>query len=57
MCERNIDWLPFAHAPTRDRPATQVCALTGKRTNDILHCGMTLNQLSHTGQGKAFFTE
>ena len=32
-------------------PATQVCALTGNRTGDLLLCETILNQLSHTGQG------
>ena len=29
VCERNIDWLPLAYAPTRTRLATQAWALTG----------------------------
>ena len=32
MCERNIDWLPLIHTPTKDWPTTQECALTGNQT-------------------------
>ena len=35
-----------------DTPATQVGALTGNRTDDLLVCGMMLNKLRYTGQGR-----
>ena len=38
-----------AFRPTRDRTATQTCALTGNRATDLSVCRMTPNQLSHTG--------
>ena len=49
--ERNIDRLSLVHIPTRTEPATQARALTGNQTRDLLLCRMTLNPLSHTGQG------
>ena len=46
--EGNIYQLPLAHTLT---PATQACAQIRNRTSDLLLCGTTPNQLSHTGQG------
>ena len=53
MWERNIDGLLLVHAPRRckTKPVMQACALTGNRTDDLLICGMTPNQLNHTNQG------
>ena len=47
--ERNIGWLPLV---VGTKPHNQACALTGNRTSNLWLCGMTSNQLSHTGQGK-----
>ena len=33
-------------------PVTWVCVLTGNQTGGFSVCGMTPNQLSHTGKGK-----
>ena len=38
------------------KPTTQVCALTRNQTSDLLLCGVTPDQLSHTGEGKVFFS-
>ena len=40
---RNIDQLPVAHTLTRDRVATQACALTGNRTGNLLILGTMPN--------------
>ena len=45
VCERNIDWLPLAYAPTRTKLATQAWALTGNWTSDFSLC--------HTNQGSS----
>ena len=37
------------------KPATQACALTGNRTGNLLLCGVTSNQVSHTGPGLTNF--
>ena len=52
---RNIDQPPLTHTPTRDKPTTQVHALTWNRTTDPSFCGMMSNQRSHTGQGSQPF--
>ena len=49
-CARETDWLLLVCPQMGTRPTTQACALTGNPTGDILLCGMTLNQLSHTSQ-------
>ena len=50
--ERNINvWLLLECSPPGTWPATQVCALTGNRTNDPLIHRPALNPLSHTSQG------
>ena len=33
--ERNIDWLPLAHAPIKSKPATNAHTLTGNWTCDL----------------------
>ena len=43
-------WLPLAHPLLGTWPATQACALTGKRTADPLICRLALNPLSYTSQ-------
>ena len=48
MCKRYIDWLPLAHPQLGTWPATQVCALTGNQTGDLLVCSIMLSALSHT---------
>ena len=51
LLETLIGCLP--HVPQLGtKPTTQACVLTRIRTNDLLVCGMTLNQLSYTSQGK-----
>ena len=39
--ERNINWLPLAHAQT----ATSACALTGNQTSEPSLCGMMPNRV------------
>ena len=51
MYERYIDRLPLIRPQLRARSATQVCALTGNRTSDLLVRKPVLNALSHTSQG------
>ena len=41
----------FARPPLGTQPATQACALTGKRNGDPLVRRPALNPLSHTSQG------
>ena len=55
MWERN-DRLPLIRAPTGDQIFNQACGLTGNWTGDLLVCGTTSNQLSHTGQGDCLFS-
>ena len=50
--EKNIDWLPPIHAPSRDQSETQEC--DRKQTGDLSVCGTTSNQLSHTGQNQTY---
>ena len=52
--ERNIDQLPLAHMTywVLNPQPRHACVLTGSGTSDLLLCGMTPNQLSHTGQGE-----
>ena len=52
--ERNIDQLPLTHTLLGTEPAAQSRALTRNRTGDLLVCGVTPNQLSHTGQGPLY---
>ena len=50
--ERNISvWLLLPHPLLGTWPATQACALTGNRTEDLLVHRPALNPLSHTSQG------
>ena len=49
----NIDWLPVVRTRITTEPATQACALTRNQTSDLSVYRMMLNQLSHTGQGRA----
>ena len=53
MWERNID-LSYMCLPWTE-PTTQACAETGKWTRNLLLCGMTPNQLSHTSQGSLIY--
>ena len=39
----------------RTEPETQTCALTGNRSGNLKLCGMTPNQMSHTGQGSLLY--
>lgn len=50
MWERDIDWLPFVHAQTRDWTRTLIVCPDWNRTHTLLICEMA-NQLSHTSQG------
>ena len=54
--ERNISvWLLLPHPLLGTWPATQACALTGNRTEDLLVHRPALNPLSHTSQGWTVF--
>ena len=44
MCKRSMDWLPLTHPQLGAWMTTQVCALTGNRTDDPSICGMMLSQ-------------
>ena len=55
MCERYIYQLPLRHPQLGTWPATQVCALTGNQTCDLLVHRPTLNPLSHTSQGRVTY--
>ena len=48
----NICHLSLAHAPTRDLALIQACVLNRNQTGDLLLCGTTLSQLSHTSEGQ-----
>ena len=50
--KRIMNWLPRAHPQLGTKPTTQFFALTGSQNGNLLVCGMTLNPLSHTGQGE-----
>ena len=53
--EGNINvWLPLVHPPLGTWPSTQVCALTGNLTCNLLVHRLVLNPLSHTSQGYFF---
>ena len=54
MCERNIDWMPFACPQLGTWPATQACAQTRNRTINLLVHKLMLNPLSHISQGKFY---
>ena len=49
----NVYWLPLTHPHLGTWPATQACALTGKRTCDLPVHRLVLNPLSHTSEGQA----
>ena len=50
--ERNISvWSPLAHPLLETWLTTQACVLTGNQTRDPLVHRLTLNPLSHIGQG------
>ena len=51
MCKRNLDWLPLAHARSRDRTCNPGMCPYQHQTGDPLPCGLLSNQLSHRGQG------
>ena len=53
--ERNTNLLPLAHTPTRTKPTTQACGLTGNQTHDFSVYRMMPNQLSHNGQDYTCF--
>ena len=44
------DWLPLSRPQTGTWPATQVRALTGNRTSNLLLCRPEVNPLSHMSQ-------
>ena len=51
-CVRKISVSCLSHLPQLgDWATTQACVLTRNWTSDLLLCGTTFNQLSHTGQG------
>ena len=52
MCERNIDRLLLTGPQPGTWPATQVCALIGNQTSNLLVCRLALNPLSHNNRGK-----
>ena len=52
--EGNIDWLPLMHPQMGTQPTTQVCALTGNRTGNLLVHRLAFNPLSHTSPGTIF---
>ena len=52
---KNIAQLPLTRPQTRDWPSTKACALIGNQTSNFSIYQMTLNQLSYTSQGQAFF--
>ena len=55
--ERNINvWLPLSCPLLGTWPATQSCALTGNRINDLLVCRPAISPLSHTSQGYVAFS-
>ena len=54
MCQRYIDWLPFACLQLGAWPTTQTCGLTRNRIRDLLVCRLTLSPPSHTSQGIAY---
>ena len=51
MCERYIDWLPFTRPQLGTWPTTQMCALTGHQTGNLLVRRLVLNPLSHISPG------
>ena len=55
MCERNIHQLPLACPQLGTWLSTQVCALAGNWTGDLLVHKQVLNPLSHTSQGCFIF--
>ena len=48
-----MDWVPVTcpHLGCGPGPTTQVCALIGNRTNDLLVCKLAPSPLSHTNHG------
>ena len=48
-------WFPLTRPVLGTWPATQACALTGNRTNNLSVCRSLLNPLSHTSQGIMLF--
>ena len=50
MCKRNSNQLPLT-PPTRTRPTSQACALTGNPTSNLSTCRRALNPRSHISQG------
>ena len=53
-CERETSITCLPYMPWWIKPTTQVCALTGNQTSDLLICGASLNPLSHTSECKDF---
>ena len=51
MCERYINQLLLARPQLGTWPRTQVCALTGNQTGDLLVHRLVLNPLSHISLG------
>ena len=57
QCERETSISCLSYAPCLGtKPATWACAPTRKRTGNLSLCGMTPNQLSHTGEGLCLFS-
>ena len=54
MCERNVNQLPLARAPTGDGAATQACALTRDQTSNASVRRLALNPLSQRASGAHF---
>ena len=53
--ERDIDRLPFIHAPTRDLTHNLGMCVTGNWTRNTLVCSMTSHELTHASQGHSEF--
>ena len=53
-CERETSITCLPYMPWWIKPTTQVCALTGNQTSDLLICGVMPNWLSHTSCAFSF---
>ena len=55
MWEKNIDWLPLPHAPTRDQTLNPGSRLDQNQTGDLLLCGTMPNKLSYPNQSTCHY--
>ena len=54
---RNINrWLHLLHPPLGTQPATQACGLSRNQISDFLVHRPALNPLSHTSQGRFYYS-